>query len=315
MTDQADHIPPRSGGRLDPLQILFWGAVTAGVAAAGVAITAGPAVGRPGAILLLLLASVGMVLFFWMSRGAGRKLGAFPERGAIAAAAMLNTRNDFALIDALDEAALITDSALSPLTANEAYLQIAETAGVLGESDRPPMMSRLFGADPMLSAPMFRLSRAAQAGQTRREELPVTTAISGKHARYEACVGPMPGGFVLWRLRELSAAEAGEPGESGNQLFLDDAPVGFFAARGDGSIVYMNRALRAVLGLGEDPALLRVKDIVKEDPARIVRKDRRGFGPTRTRITLKGLDGQETQAAALSFWPAEDVDANIFKFY
>jgi len=249
MTDHADQTPPRSGGRLDPLQILFWGAVTAGLAAAGVAITAGPAVGQPGAILLLLLASVGLVLFFWMSRGAGRKLGAFPERGAIAAASMLSGRNEFALIEALDEAALITDAQLSPLTANDAYLHIAEAAGVLGESDRPPMMSRLFGADPMLSAPMFRLSRAAQAGQTRREELPVTTAISGKHARYEACVGPIPGGHVLWRLRELGAAEAGEQGGDGGQLFLDDAPVGFFAARTDGTIVYMNRALRSVLGL------------------------------------------------------------------
>src|SRR5690606_7878353 len=49
----------------------------------------------------------------------------------------------------------------------------------------------------------------------------------------------------------------------------------------------------------------------------IVRKDRRGFGPTRTRITLKGLDGQETQAAALSFWPAEDVDgvSRTFVFF
>jgi len=308
MTNQAHTTPPPSGGRLDPLQILFWGAVAAGVAAAGVAITAGPAVGQPGAILLLLIAAVGMVLFFWMSRGAGRKLGAFPERGAIAAASMLNARNDFALIDALDEAALVTDAHLSPLTANAAYVDIAEAAGVLGESDRPPMMSRLFGSDPMLSAPMFRLARAAQAGHTRREELPGTSAIAGKHARYEACVGPMPGGYVLWRLRELGAGEVGQPAGENNQLFLDDAPVGFFAARADGSIVYMNRSLRAVLGLGDDPMPLRVKDIVRDDPSRLVRKDRRGFGPSRSRITLKGLDGQETQAAALSFWPAEDVD-------
>ncbi len=308
MTNQADQTPPQRGGRLDPLQIIFWGAVAAGVAAAGVAITAGPTVGQPGAILLLLIAAVGMVLFFWMSRGAGRKLGAFPERGAIAASAMLNSRSEFALIDALDEAALITDAHLSPITANDSYLHIAEAAGILGESDRPPMLSRLFGADPMLSAPMFRLSRAAQAGQTRREELPATAAIAGKHARYEACVGPMPGGYVLWRLRELGAAESGADAGEANQLFLDDAPIGFFAAHSDGSLVYMNRALRAVLGLGDDPAQLRVKDIVKEDPARLVRKDRRGFGPSRTRITLKGLDGQETQAAALSFWPTDDVD-------
>src|SRR6185295_6537050 len=55
MTDHAELPPPRSGGRLDPLQILFWISVTVGVAAAGVAITAGPAVGKAGAVLLILL--------------------------------------------------------------------------------------------------------------------------------------------------------------------------------------------------------------------------------------------------------------------
>ncbi|MFO1017215.1 MAG: ATP-binding protein [Hyphomonadaceae bacterium] len=308
MTNHADQTPPPRGGRLDPLQILFWSSACVGVAAAGVAITAGPSVGQAGAVLLVLLAAVGMVLFFWMSRGAGRKHGAFPERGVIAASALLGGRNDFAMLDALDEAAMITDQHLSPLTANHAYLGIAEAAGVLGESDRPPMMSRLFGADPMLSAPMFRLSKAAQLGQTRREILPATTAISGKHARYEACVGPVPGGHVLWRLRELSAGEAAETSGEGGELFLDDAPVGFFAAKADGTIVYMNRALRAVLGLGDDPSLLRVKDIVREDPARLLRKDRRGFGASRAKITLRGLDGHETQAAALSFWPTDDID-------
>jgi two-component system cell cycle sensor histidine kinase/response regulator CckA len=318
MTDQAHLSPPRSGGRLDPLQILFWLSVTVGVGAAGVAITAGPSVGQAGAVLLVLLAASGMVLFFWMSRGAGRKHGAFPERGAIAASALLNGRSEFAMVDALDEAALITDAHLSPLAANKAYHEIADAAGVLGESDRPPMMSRLFGADPMLSAPMFRLARAGQAGQTRREILPATTAIGGAHARYEACVGPVPGGYVLWRLREVSVGESGsENADPINQLFLDDAPVGFFAARTDGAILYMNRALRAVIGIGDDPGPVRVKDIIKEDASRIVRRDRRGFGPMRMRLTLKGLDGHETQVSALSFWPAEDIDgaSRTFVFF
>jgi hypothetical protein len=55
MTDHADLQPPRSGGRLDPLQILFWISVTVGVGAAGIAITAGPSVGQAGAVLLVLL--------------------------------------------------------------------------------------------------------------------------------------------------------------------------------------------------------------------------------------------------------------------
>src|SRR5690606_33737043 len=110
MTDHAQTPPPRGGGRLDPLQILFWVSAAVGVGAAGVAITAGPSVGQAGAVLLVLLAAVGMVLFFWMSRGAGRQHGAFPERGAIAASALLGGRNEHAMIEALDEAALVTDT-------------------------------------------------------------------------------------------------------------------------------------------------------------------------------------------------------------
>ena len=311
MTDHAQLPPPRSGGRLDPLQILFWISVTAGVGAAGVAITAGPSVGQAGAVLLVLLAAVGMVLFFWMSRGAGRVHGAFPERGAIAASALLGGRNEFALIEALDEAALITDANLSPLNANAAYHAIADAAGILGDSDRPPMLSRLFGADPMLSAPMFRLSKAAQLGQTRREDLPATTALTGNLTRYEASVGPMPGGYVLWRLRELASGESASVAEEGRQLFLDDAPVGFFAAKSDGTVIYMNRALRSVLGLGDDPSLLRVKDFIKEDVSRILRRDRRGFGATRARATLRGVDGQDTQISTLSFLPADETDGAV----
>jgi two-component system cell cycle sensor histidine kinase/response regulator CckA len=311
MTDTSETPAPRSGGRLDPLQILFWVSVTVGLGAAGVALTAGPSVGQSGAVLLVLLAAAGMVLFFWMSRGAGRVHGAFPDRGAIAAAALLSGRSNHAFAEALDEAALITDANLSPLSANRVYLELAEAAGVLGESDRPPMLSRLFGADPMLSAPMFRLSKAAQLGQMRREELPATSALNGRHARYEACVGPMPNGHVLWRLRELGAHEQGAKSDDGRQLFLDDSPVGFFAARADGSVIYMNRALRAVLGLGDDPSLMRVKDFVKEDASRLIRRDRRGFGPSRARLTLKGVDGHETQASVLSFTPADDIDGAV----
>ncbi len=311
MTDDTHNPAPRSSGRLDPLQILFWFSVAVGLGAAGVALTAGQAVGQAGAVLLILLAAAGLVLFFWMSRGAGRRVGAFPERGAIAANSLLGGRNDFAFVEALDEATLITDAHLSPLTANHAYRDIAEAAGILGESDRPPMMSRLFGADPMLSAPMFRLSKAAQLGQTRREELPSTSSIAGRHARYEACVGPIPGGHVLWRLRELGAGEQREGTDESRQLFLDDSPVGFFAAKSDGQIVYMNRSLRAVLGLGDDPQLLRVKDMIKEDASRLIRRDRRGFGPSRAKVTLKGVDGQETQASILSFVPLDDIDGAL----
>src|SRR5262249_10927258 len=154
---------------------------------------------------------------------------------------------------------------------------------------------------PMLSAPMFRLSKAAGQGQARREELPATQALAhDKPRRFEASVGPMPGGKVLWRLRELGGG--GHRAEGARELVLDDAPIGFFAARADGAIVYMNRALRAVLGVGDDPSELRVRDIVKEEAGRALKRERRGFGVSRTRLTLKARDGMEQSAAAIAFW-------------
>ncbi|MES1196986.1 MAG: hypothetical protein ABUL55_00025, partial [Pseudomonadota bacterium] len=306
MTDQAEPQNGR-GGRLDPLQILFWVSVAIGLAAAGVAVTAGPSVGRAGAVLLILLMSAGLVLFFWMSRGAGRRHGAFPERGALENAMLSASRSEAAIVEALDEAAMVSDRNLSPLAANAPYIAIAEASGALGESDRPPMMSRLFGADPLLSAPMFRLAKSAGQGQVRREMLPPTTlAAGGKPMRYEAVVTPMGANRVLWRLREIGAGE--DRTQEDRQIFIDDAPIGFVATRADGSIAYMNRALRVVLGVGEDPTQLKLRDVLKDDPSKLVRRDRRGLGMSRAKITLRAHDGDETHATALTFWPSDTKD-------
>ncbi|MBI1188638.1 MAG: PAS domain-containing protein, partial [Alphaproteobacteria bacterium] len=308
MSEEASDIIRRRG--VDAPQIAFWSAVAVGVLAAGMAIAGGPEVGRAGGVLLILMVAAGMVLFWFMSRGVGSRVGAFPERGAIETAIVQSSRFDLMMLDALEEAALVTDGELSPIAANAGYITVAETAGVLGDSDRPPAMSRLFGADPALSAPMFRLARAAGARQRRREILPPTTLARGaQSAAFEAHVGPMPGGRVLWRLRELNASQPVQ-GEAQAELFLDDSPIGFFAARPDGGVVYMNRALRAVLGVGDDPARLRLRDFIKDDVQRLLRRDRRGFRPTQAPIVLRARDGVETPATALTFWTAdEDADA------
>ena len=134
--------------------------------------------------------------------------------------------------------------------------------------------------------------------------------------RLEASVNPLPNGRALWRLRELNSDE-GSPAEDAQRMFLEDAPIGFFVARADGGVDYMNPALRAVLGLGDEPARLKVKDFVRDDANRVLRRDRRGFGAARTRITLKARDGQETNASAVTFWPADpdDDSARILIFF
>jgi two-component system cell cycle sensor histidine kinase/response regulator CckA len=297
------------GARFDLPQLLFWGALAIGVAAAGIAVTAGQAVGQAGAVLLLLLFACGLVWFVWVSSGQGRRHGAFPHRGALEAAALQSHRHEFALIDALEEPALVTDRAGSPIVANPAYVALAEAAGALGESDRPPMMSRVFGADPSASAPMFRLAKAAGALQNRREALPPARFTEDEEPhRFEASVGPMPGGRVLWRLRALKLPE-GERAPPAEEPFLEDAPFGFFVTAPDGAIVYLNRALRAVLGVGEAQVRLRAKDILREDPAKVLRRDRRSFGAIRGQVTLRARDGVECSASTMTYWSADAGDA------
>lgn len=308
MTTQIDVATDRPGAKPDWPRLLFWVFLTIGALGAGVAIASGPTVGQAGSILLIGLAAAGFVFLLWMSRGAGAQVGLFPDRGAAEAASIAAQRAEYALLEALDEPALVTERSGAALAANAAYLEAAAAAGQLGESARPPSMDRLFGADPALSAPMFRLAKAAGAGLSRREELPAV-AFGGDASvrRLEASVSPLAHGRALWRLRPSLAVGDESLSPPARRLYLEDAPFGFFAAKPDGSVTYANRTLRALIGVGEGDSL-RLRDLIKEDPSRFLRRDRRGFGPVRAAVTLRARDGVEAQATALTAWQVGEED-------
>jgi two-component system cell cycle sensor histidine kinase/response regulator CckA len=160
-----------------------------------------------------------------------------------------------------------------------------------------------------MSAPMYRLARAAQMGEMRNEILPPAALPGdGDPRRFEASVAPVSAERVLWRLRSLSQTAIVE-GDAARALFVDDAPLGFFAARQDGALVYVNQALRALLGFGDETPILRLRDFVREDAARVLRRDRRAGGPARTDVTLRARDGAETPATILTYWPVDEGDA------
>jgi two-component system cell cycle sensor histidine kinase/response regulator CckA len=302
---------PSSGqflGGFDLLRAAFWVAMAIGAAGAGVAIAGGPSVGPVGAVLLIGVAMTGLVFLMWLT-GLGKYVGLYPARGAAEAASLVVSRSEFALLDALDEPALVAEHGATPLAANAAYNTASQAAGVLGESARPPAMDRLFGADPIASAPMYRLANAAKRGHARREQLPAAMIGKGQTpTRYEISVAPMPGGRTLWRLRDLGPAASQEKSTgAGKELFIDEAPVGFFSAKADGTILYLNQSLRAVLGVGEQ-ANLKLREIIKEDFARVLRRDRKGFAPARAAITLRARDGMEVPAIALTTWPGAETD-------
>lgn len=317
MTAETPGAPRKAGLAYDFGRALFWFCLVLGVLGAGVAIASGPTAGQAGSLLLISLAASGLVFLLWMSRGAGAQVGLFPEIGAAEAAGLAAQRSEFALLDSLDEPALVIERSGGVIAANSAYLEAANAAGQLGESSRPPAMDRLFGADPALSAPMFRLAKAAGAGQSRREELP--SAPFGPDRvlrRLEASVAPLGQGRALWRLRQIGDGGHEPSAPEPKRLFMEDAPFGFYSARADGTIHYANRALRALIGVGENESL-RVRDLIKDDPGRLLRRDRRGFGPQRAPVTLRARDGVETRAAALTVWPGGDLEggASTFLFF
>ncbi|MFZ4071720.1 MAG: ATP-binding protein [Caulobacterales bacterium] len=311
MTIPAPQFPPASqpkpAGRLDAQRLVFWAALATAAVAGGVALTAGESVGRLGGILIIGLAALGAAFVLWMGRGRGRDVGLFPERGAAEHASLSAVRAEFSVLDAIGEPAMVSDRHGAVLAANAAYLDLAKSCEALIDGDRAPMVDHLFGADPALSAPMYRLARAAGAGERRAEHLPPANLKPGQPAsRFEASVGPMPAGRVLWRLRPLQV-DAGDGNAALADQLIEEAPAGFMAVRADGAIVFMNAPLRVAIGL-DDVAGLKLRDLIAEDPQRLLRRDRRANSSARTAIMLRTVDGRSLPAQALSAWPGGDGD-------
>ncbi|MEO1643106.1 MAG: hybrid sensor histidine kinase/response regulator, partial [Pseudomonadota bacterium] len=167
----ADEIEDEVDARapLDWLQIGFWGCLLFAVAAASTTLAWPQAGGPAGIILLIAMAAGGMIFLLWILRGAGRRMGLFPERGAMADA-MKPATPKHSWIDALDEAVMIADRGGAPQAANASYFELMSVA-LMGQADasNPVSVDRMFSAAPGLAAPVFRLSKAAKAGETHRE--------------------------------------------------------------------------------------------------------------------------------------------------
>ena len=300
---------PESGG-VDLLQLMFWTSLLVAVAAAVVAIAYPEAVGGTGPMLLIALASGGLMFLFWIMTGLGRKIGLFPERGA-AADAVTEKRKPYAWIETLDEAVLVTEQGSGPMAANEAYRNLAKSLDADAENrDRPPPVDRVFGTVSGLSAPIYRLSRAASAGQTLTETLPaITLGDDGAPAQFEARVSPLSPTRTLWRLRRLNSISEVTGAADARALYVEDAPHGFFVARANGTVTYMNKWLRTFLGLPDDVQGMRLDDIIRPESLRTFRRDRRTERPSQLSLFFKGRDGIEKAMPTVTNWSGRGADA------
>ncbi|WP_084417760.1 response regulator [Henriciella litoralis] len=305
-----DMDPDTEMSRTDMLQLAFWGCLLIAVAAASVAIAWPQAVGGTGPVLLISMAAGGMVFLLWVLKGAGRRLGLFPEKGA-AEEAVANASPRFGWIESLDEAVLISDLGGAPIAANVHYKELTQIA-LSGQPDSasPVAVDRIFSAVPGLAAPVFRLSKAAKASESRREILPaITIGPDALPVQYEVTVAPLPRERVIWRLRQLNAAVDGAGAADMKALYVEDAPLGFFAAKPDGTITYANNWVRELIGLHETTHKVRLDDIMRPEFVRMLAKDRKSGAPGRADIMIRTRDGVEMPVQTITTWTGKGVQA------
>ncbi len=301
---------PAARKGFDYIQLGFWAALAVAGGAAGMALTWSEAVGPAGAVLVIALGTMALVLVLWVMRGAGRKLGMFPERGAAEAAVQSTKRHLW--LEALQEPALISDRGGATVAANEAYLSVSQLAHVAGDSTHAPSVDRLFSANPGMAAPIYRLSKAVKLGVAKTEMLPALLfGDSHMPVQFEASVAPLGKTRALWRLRRVEAGShtAGAGSVDPRALYVEDAPVGFFSARRDGRVVYINQTLRQMLGLPDGDNALRLEDIMRPEGLKLMKRDVRGATSQRAEVVLRARDGVETTATMITTWSGKGADA------
>lgn len=310
MEAEEGEAPTTKRTDVDYMQLAFWGLLLVAVAAACVAVAWPSAGGATWPVTMIAMGAFGLVAILWLLRGAGRRLGLFPERGLAEASIAVNPPK-FSWINALDEAVLITERGGAAVASNDTYRQLAaHTVSGLGDNSRAPTVDRLFGASPGLAAPVFRLSKSAKAGETRREVMPaITLGAEGIPVQFEIGVSPLPRDRVLWRLRRIAGTEEATGAADMKALYVEDAPMGFFASRPDGTITYANSWVRELIGLPETATNVRIDDIMRPEFVKLLRRERKSGAPGRADIRIRARDGVEVPVQTLTTWSGRGADA------
>lgn len=158
------------------------------------------------------------------------------------------------------------------------------------------------GSTPAVSESMFRLMRAAEAGQTHHEMVPVHLATDALGPRqqigwvrvtaspfaFPEGIEPESGQFVLWRISDVTAERAmQEQAVSGLHATLsgyDSVPVGLAHVHEDGTLAHINRTLSKWLGVNNSAAAisrgLKLSDLVTSDGAELLMAMGRNGNPS-----------------------------------
>ncbi len=175
------------------------------------------------------------------------------------------------VLDADQDARLVTRRDGVVTYANRAYFHLAKEASVTGPAGLPPRIDRFFAQQGAEATKVFRLCRAAKGGEPAEEVIYQLMGLEGggKRRRFEVSVRPIRGedDHVAWRLRELPVDE-----EKHDVLAsaYADFPRPVLALEKSGQIPWANAAMREALGVARG-AICHIDDVVLGETADLVR--------------------------------------------
>ena len=261
------------------------GAVVFGLLAAGS--------GEPLLLTILgVLAMLGMFMLFGIAAGHVRIGSRMPAGDVLKAA-----------LDVSDEPALVA----SP--GGYVHYWNASHDAMFGTSESGPLaaLEAVFSGDPEASQAFFRLSRAAERGEVRREEirLKVTPQTPRRPTWLRVSVRPFPsparsGGvnverevLVLWQMADITDERTREAQKVGGLeaalAGFDSMPMGFLSVASDGTVSHVNATFEGWLGFRRGDVRARgasIADIASEDGARLLAELAREPDATRRAIDL-----------------------------
>ncbi|MFN0022533.1 MAG: response regulator [Parvularculaceae bacterium] len=175
------------------------------------------------------------------------------------------------VLDADQDARIVTRRDGVVIYANAAYFALAGAAGVIGPAGLPPRIDRLFAQQGAEATKVFRLCRAAKSAAVAEETIYQQIGLEGGGARrrFEVSTRPVATAddFIAWRLRELPVEEKDHDVLAAAYA---DFPRSVFALEKSGQIAWANAAMRAALGLARNE-LHHVSDIILGETAEAVR--------------------------------------------
>lgn len=222
----------------------------AAVVAGAVAVLGLVASGAGTSLLLAamaLLATAGLFFLLALAGGYVR----FSQRPPLAEVVAAAT-------DALDSGMMLAERDGRAIYANDAFETLVGRAG----ADRLGALQELLAGEPQASAALYRLARAAEAGETLTEEFllkpegPSARSVRAMRIWVQPFMAEGEGGsvneLVIWRVADVTAERQKEAARlAGVEVQLaqfDSAPVGLASVAADGTLLHVNATLARWIG-------------------------------------------------------------------